>query len=69
MTWKRNWKGVTGAVGAALAALGGIAVDLEKGTLTTEKFTVYLAAVGGALSLFGIREAIGKQPEPPPPRT
>ena len=66
MTFGKNWKGTTGAIGAALAALGAIGVDVSNGTLTTEKLTVYVAAIGGALSLFGIREAIGKQPEPPP---
>ena len=62
----QNWKGKVGGIGAMLAGVAGLLTEFSTGTLSVEKIMVYVAAISGGLSLFGIRQAIGKADTPTP---
>lgn len=62
-----NWKGKVGAIAALLAAVAAALTDFATNQLSMEKVLAYLSAAGGALSLFGIRHAMGPSKATPTP--
>jgi hypothetical protein len=59
-----GWKGKAGAVGVGLGAIAAAITELAGGTITIEKAVGYWTAIMGALSLFGIRDALPAQKSP-----
>lgn len=59
-----NWKGKIGAMGAALGVVATAAVAFSNGQLDLAGILAAITALSGALSLYGIRQAIG--PVAPP---
>ena len=60
-----GWKGRLGAIGTALAAVAALLVSFSQGSLDVETAIKAFGTISAALSLFGIRQAIGAKTAPP----